>query len=378
MTPAPDSGPPPLDSIVALDLSRMLPGAMLSRILIDLGARVIKVEDPGGGDPLRNAPPFVDGIGAGFCAFYRGAESVAVDLREESGAAVVRRLARVADVLIESFRPGTLAGWGLGKDRLRAINPALVTCSLSGFGATGPWRRRAGHDLNFIAMSGLLHQLGPVGPVPRVQVADIAAGMLAATAILAALLRRTRTATGCDIDQPLATSPLPFTLWAWAESAIGDFSTIDALLSGACPAYRVYTCGDGKTIAVGALEPKFWLEFVEVLGLPHLATVGLDSGEDGALAAQEVARRLATAPSSHWLEECAARALPVSAVNDVNSARQDALYRESTFLEETPLPNGERIALPGPFVGSFAPAELRPAPALGQHTEQVLARLSPE
>ncbi len=177
--PGIDAGEPglelPLAGTMVVDLTRMLPGAVLARMLADFGARVIKVEDPAGGDPLRHAPPLVGGVGAGFCAFYRGCSSLALDLREPAGATTVRRLVRRADVLVESFRPGTLDGWGLATERLHAINPSLVICSLTGFGDAPPWRRQAGHDLNFAALSGLLSLLPGQG-VPGIQVADVSTG----------------------------------------------------------------------------------------------------------------------------------------------------------------------------------------------------------
>ncbi len=168
--------PLPLEGTIVLDLSRMLPGAVTARLLLDLGARVVKIEEPGAGDPLRAAPPLVGGVGAGFCALYRGAESVALDLRDPADAAAVRKLARSADVLLESFRPGTLERWDLGPRRLLERNPALVVCALSAFGAEPSLATRVGHDLNFLALSGLLDLLGSEAP-PPVQIADVVTGL---------------------------------------------------------------------------------------------------------------------------------------------------------------------------------------------------------
>ena len=158
--PAPGAAPGPLAGLVVLDASRMLPGAVLARVLLDLGARVVKVEAPGG-DPMRAVPPRVDGVGAGFRALLAGAESVALDLADPAGAEALRRLALGADVLVESFRPGTMETWGLGWAALAALNPRLVYGSLPAF--AGGCAGRVGHDLDLAARSGLLELLGGAG-----------------------------------------------------------------------------------------------------------------------------------------------------------------------------------------------------------------------
>jgi crotonobetainyl-CoA:carnitine CoA-transferase CaiB-like acyl-CoA transferase len=353
--PSPGEAPGlPLADLLVLDCSRMLPGAVLARQLLELGARVIKIEDAGG-DPMRHAPPLVDGIGAGFVAFYRGAQSVILDLRTADGAATLRALARRADVLVESFRPGTLARWGVGLEALRAANPALVTCSLSGYGGDD---QRPAHDLNVTAESGLLSLLG--GPaLPAVLLADVAAGLLAATAILAALLARRSSGRGAHIEQPLATALRPFLAWPAADLAAGADGLIATHLAGACPAYRRYRCGDGGELVVAAVEPKFWTAWVELLGLPHLAGVGLDPGDDGAQAAAQVAAVLAQRPRQHWLERGATAGLPVSPVLTLAEA-----LAAGTLEVAEPL-------LPGVARGGSARA-----PALGEHTAAVRAELA--
>jgi alpha-methylacyl-CoA racemase len=325
-----------LAGTVVVDVSRMLPGAVLARELLDLGARVVKVEAPVGGDPMREIPPVVDGVGAAFRAYYAGAESVCLDLRDAAGAAALRRLARHADVLVESFRPGTLDAWGAGPQRLARLNPSLVVCSLSSYGQAS---ERVGHDLNFVAESGLLELLGTES-VPRAQLADVAAGLQACSAVLAALLSRSRTGRGAVLDVPLAAAPGPFVAFAAAERHAGGGGAVDRLLAGECPAYGVYTCGDGRRVAVGALEPKFWADFAEAAGLSDLAGAGL---EPDASARRRVADRLAEAPASHWLEIAEERNLPITLVRRV---------------EETP-----------PATAAAA------APRLGEHTREVLARI---
>ena len=337
----------PLRGTLVLDASRMLPGAVLARMLIDLGARLIKIEEPLHGDPLRNAPPLIDGVGAGFCAFYRGAESICLDLRDDGDAARLRKLARHADVLVESFRPGSMEAWGVGPLRLQEINPALVICMLSGFGTSGPNASRVGHDLNFVALSGML-SLFPKDEVPQLQIADVSAGMLACTAVLGALLRRTRTRRGGCIDQPLSGGALPFLTLRMAEEAAGGGGVSESLLSGRCPAYRLYRCGDGLSIALGALEPKFWDAFVGMLGLDELAGMGLEGGTQGEAVARRVGERLAEERREHWLGLAVERGLPVTPVNELAD-----------------------VDVPGPFIPSLGRTPLRPAPRLGQHSDQL-------
>lgn len=362
-TSAPDL---PLAGITVLDVSRMLPGAVLARSLIDLGARLIKIEDPRMGDLMRLAPPLVGGVGVGYCIYYRGAESVGLDLREPAGVAALRLLARRADVLIESFRPGTMARYGLPLEQLRADNPGLVVCSLPGFlgGA------EVGHDLNFTALTGLLRQVTPHG-IPALQLADVTAGLLASSAILAALLLRARTGQGSTLTQPLLAGPLPFVTWALAEAAAGGGGMAQRMLGGAAPAYRCYHCADNLELAVGCLEPKFWVSFATLVGKPELASTGLDTGEAGDETAAAMQAWLATQPRAHWLRLTENHALPVWPVHGLeDAAREPAL---AALSEATPMPDGTTLRGPGPALPSLGRTPASPAPALGAHTRAVLS-----
>jgi crotonobetainyl-CoA:carnitine CoA-transferase CaiB-like acyl-CoA transferase len=353
----------PLDGMLVLDAGRMLPAAVLARMLIELGARLIKIEDPDLGDPLRGAPPLIDGIGAGFRDFYRGAESICLDLRAEREAARLRKLARHADVLVESFRPGNLESWGLGPDRLKAVNPALVLCRLSGFGSRGPNASRVGHDLNFVALSGLLACLSGDAP-PRVQLADIGAGVLACSAVLGALLSRARGGGGALLEQPLSSGPLPLLVWSLADAAAGGggLNAPGQLLTGGCAAYRVYRCADGGRLALGALEPKFWTGFVEMLGLRELAGQGLETGDVGRDTARRVQQALARQPREHWLSLAEPRGLPLTAVHDVEAAARDAALQDARLLE------GRTCAALLPSLGRRPRGD---APSLGRDTARI-------
>ena len=362
------NAPLPLEGTVVLDVSRMLPGAVLARSLVDLGARVIKVENPHSGDPMRVTPPIVGGIGAGFLAFFRGVESVTLDLKSPAGAAALRRLVRHADVLVESFRPGTLERWDLGHDRLEALNSGLVIVSLSSFGLEGPDSGRIGHDLNFVAETGLLSTL-PAGDLPRVQLADVGTGLLAASSVLAALLLRQRTGRGVRVDQPLVSGALPFLTWAFAELGAGGGSVLDGLLAGKTPAYRTYRCSDGVRVALGAVEPKFWVALCEMAGVSEHAADGLDTGPSGADAAQRLSLVFAMKPSAEWLGLAEALGIPLSPVNDLATARG----RLAARMERTSLPGGGVMPTPAAFVGlPLLRRPHAPAPALGADTFRVL------
>ena len=364
----------PLRGVLVLDASRMLPGAVLARQLIDLGARVIKIEEPGLGDPMRHTPPQRGGLGVGFAAFYRGAQSVCLDLADPIDGARLRKMARSADVVVESFRAGLMESWDLGAARLRALNPRLVYLSLSGFGRAGAWNSRVGHDLNFLALAGMLPLWGQA-KVPPIQLADVTAGLLACSALLAALLARTRDGRGRVLDQPLAGGPLPFATWAWIEAAAGGGGVLDGLLAGASPCYGLYTCGDGGQVALGGLEPKLWRGFVAMLGLEHLAGVGYASGPAAQEAVQEIEAVLAGHPREHWLEQAASLNLPLTPVLDLKESQAQGYYPDCPLLEETPLPGGRSLPGVGPFHPGLGRTPAAPAPKLGQHTAQVLAEL---
>jgi crotonobetainyl-CoA:carnitine CoA-transferase CaiB-like acyl-CoA transferase len=361
----------PLEGVLVLDLSRMLPGAVLARQLLDLGARLIKVEEPGAGDPMRMVPPQVGGIGVGFATFFRGSESVALDLREENDAQKVLRLATHADVLIESFRPGTLDSWGLGWDDLRDKNPRLVWCSLSSFGSAPGVCERVAHDLNLSAMAGILDLVG--GRVPRLQLADITSGLLAGSAILAALLARERDGAGRRLEQPLAAGPLPFLTWSWAEQAVGGGGALDTLLGGVCPCYRIYRCGDGKSLSLAALEPKFWSAFVELIGADELEGSAFALAEDGARTVAAVERALATRPRDRWLRFAEERGLPMGPVRGFDEAAADPTFVSAGLIEQSPMPDDTEVAGVGPWNPSVGKTPERPAPRVGEHTEAVLA-----
>jgi crotonobetainyl-CoA:carnitine CoA-transferase CaiB-like acyl-CoA transferase len=363
----------PLAGIVVLDLSRYLPGPFLTRVLCDLGARVIKVEPPMG-DNLRWMPPLAAGDGGAFAALHAGKESVVLDLKKPEAIAVMRAMAARADVLVESNRPGVLDRLGLGWGALRAINPRLILASLSGYGQTGAMRQAAGHDINYVARSGILGQTGPHGqPPPPLgsPIGDVAGGSWpAAVAILGALMERERTGLGRHLDVALARGAFALNAMATANAAAGVVETAgQGLLTGALPCYRCYATADGRAMAVGALEAPFWTALVDALGLPHLAPLGLDAGPDGQGAAAEIAAVFASRTQAHWVEALAGLDACCEPVVDAGEALADPLF--ASMVDRS---TGTVVIRPDLGVSDRPP--LAPAPALGAHADAVMSDLA--
>lgn len=356
----------PLEGVTVLDCSRMLPGAVLARLLLDLGARLIKIEDPQGGDPMRQVAPHIDGVGAAFAALYPGAESVALDLRSEEGQESFRKLARAADVVVETFRPGVMRGWGIGSGRLQKLNNRLIYCSMSSWGRAGGLRNEVGHDLNFQATTGALLLVREEEGIPSLQLADVGASLLASSAIMAALYRRERTGHGAVIDQPLLSGTVPMLAWAWADQAAGG-GALETLLSGRWPCYRRYRCGDGGEIAVSTIEPKFWIAFLEMLELENFAAAGVDSGEEGKAAAEAIEKALGTKSREEWVRQCRTLGLPVSPVLSLDEARREGRLEAAGLAGIIKAPGGSELSALGPFIPSLSRIPERPAPKLDEH-----------
>jgi crotonobetainyl-CoA:carnitine CoA-transferase CaiB-like acyl-CoA transferase len=274
----------PLEGMRVLDLTRLLPGATCTMMLVDLGADVIKVEDPNGGDYVRWSQPQIDGQSVFFRMNNRGKRAMIIDLKNAEGQAVLKRLVESADVLIEGFRPGVMARLNCDYESLQAINPRLVYCGLSGWGADGPYAQMGNHDLNSVSVAGLTGAMEN----PQVmggQFADMGGSYLAVTGILAALLRRERTGEGGFVDASLSESALPFVLYNWTEALMTGTKGGQGALTGGQACYRVYRAKDGESVSLAALEPKFWSNFCHVIGREDLL--------DGYLEAEKQARLIA-------------------------------------------------------------------------------------
>ncbi|MBL8055379.1 MAG: CoA transferase [Anaerolineales bacterium] len=286
-----------LAGVRVLDFSRLLPGPYCTWLLAELGAEVIKIESPLAGDGLRHAPPG-QGFEGMFDTLNHNKRMLGLNYRHPLGRAVVLRLARRADVLVESFRPGALARWGLDAAALQAANPGLIYCALSGYGQSGPYRDRAGHDLNYLAAAGLLGFGRPAGEapaMPNVPMADLAGGLLAAVRIMGALLERGRTGQGALLDVALVDGPLT---WLAALGALqrSEAGPARPPLAGGLPCYQIYRTADEQAVTLAALEPVFWGDFCHAAGRPDLIPLQRDTATAGELAAL-----FRTRPLADWL-----------------------------------------------------------------------------
>jgi crotonobetainyl-CoA:carnitine CoA-transferase CaiB-like acyl-CoA transferase len=370
----------PLEGVRVLDLTRLLPGNHCTLLLADLGADVVKVEEPGRGDYIRLTPPLVDGQGAAHRALNRGKRSVTLDLKAAGGAELLVRLAEKADALVESFRPGVLDRLGVGWDALSRQNPRLVYCALTGYGQDGPHRDRVGHDINYIGYAGILEATGtPDGPpvLPAAQLGDLGGGMAAALGVVASLGQAAREGRGRLVDVSMLDVAVSWAavLTSW-YLATGEVSPRGAMpLTGGLACYRPYRCADGGFVAVGALEPRFWRVLCQAVGTEDLIEAHLDPGRQ-----EEVAGRLGevfgSRPRDEWVERLAGLEACVGPVNDVAEAVADPQVRHRGMVAEV---DGRAVG-PGPAIRvAEGPGAMRPAPALGEHTDEVLAEsgLSP-
>lgn len=292
----------PLAGLRVLDFSTLLPGPLATLFLAEAGAEVIKIERPGGEDMRRFPPAFGTGS-APFAALNAGKTSLAVDLKSAAGRATLRPLLEGADILVEQFRPGVMARLGLGYADVQALNPALIYCSISGYGQTGPRAGEAGHDINYQAVAGLL-SLSPgtaqAPTVPPALTADIAGGAMPAVInILLALRRRDLTGEGCHLDIAMADAVFTFAGFALTEGfATGQFpGSHETMLAGGIPRYGLYATADGRFLAVGALEPKFWEAFCTGIGLD---TVFRDDDQDLAATRAAIVAIVAARTAAEW------------------------------------------------------------------------------
>ena len=356
----------PLSGVLVVDLSRHLPGPLTARLLADLGARVIKVEEPKVGDPVRMSPPVREGVGALGAILLGGVESVALDLKSEAGRGALEKLLARADVLIESFRPGTLARLGFPPSELRARHPRLVVGSLSGWGPAGPYAARAGHDLTYLAVAGAL---AATAAMPGIQAADLIGAWSLVSAILAALLERERTGEGKLIDVALLDAGLHANLTAWAAEAGGPKAVGEPLpLTGALPCYSVYETADGRRLALGALEPHFWERFCRLAGRPDLLRRQYSRSPRVRRAMRELFR---SRTLSEWTEVLGREDVPIEPVLSAAEAREHPQVLERGVLATGPdrLP---RLAFPARLDGE-RPAPGGRVPELGEQTGAVLA-----
>lgn len=358
----------PLDGLKILDLTRLLPGAVCTMLLADMGATVIKIEDPHGGDYARWMPPHIDGSSVFFRMNNRAKRSLVLDLKTAEGVAVLKRLARDADVLIESFRPGVMARLGVDYETLKADNPRLIYCALSGWGSDGPWASVSGHDLNYATAAGLVGAMQTPQPLGG-QVADIGGALAAVAAINAALLRRERGGGGAFIDIGLAEAGLPFALYNWVEALSLGLGGGMGGLSGGLACYRVYRARDNQAVALAALEEKFWANFCNAIGRADLIEHHQAPDRQRYLIG-ELSEVFALKTAHEWDEMLRDADCCFTRVMDVGHIDQNPHFKArgllGIFEDGTPW-------MRSPIrISDSAPTLQNDAPAYGQHTTQIL------
>ncbi|MDQ3740963.1 MAG: CoA transferase [Actinomycetota bacterium] len=377
----------PLEGLKVLDLSRLLPGGFCSLLLADFGADVLKVEDTGMGDYIRWSPPVYEGAeqsagSALFLSLNRNKTSIRLNLKSDEGRDVLLRLVRDADVLLESFRPGVLDRLGVGWERLREENPRLVYCAITGYGQTGPYTQRAGHDMNYLGLVGLLGLTGAKdGPPVQAagQIADLGGGaLMAAFGIMAALHERERSGEGQLVDVSMADGALSWLAMVaaryFAEGRAPGRGELE--LAGSLVCYRPYECSDGW-VSLGALEPKFWQAWCRGVGREDL--IEQQFAAPGSPAHAEVEQVFLSRTRDEWKAFNDEHDCCLEPVLGLDEALASDLVREREMVAELDQPGvAEPVRLLGvPVKMSRTPGDASrlPGPVLGEHTEEVLRGL---
>ena len=366
----------PLSGIRVLDLTRLLPGPFCSLLLADMGADVIKVEEPGRGDYMRWYPPLKDGQSVSFNAINRNKRSITLNLKSDRGKELFGELVKGADVLLEGNRPGVMDRLGLGWDVLSRENPELVMCAITGYGQDGPYRERAGHDLNYMAIAGAVSLNARPGEAPHplgVQVADLGGGaQAAAIAILGALVSVQRGGAGRYLDVSMLDGAVT---WLASPLALVEEEARTPprgghRLTGLYACYRVYECADGRFMSVGALEPKFWEALCAALGRPDLVPIQYAEGEQRLWLHGELEAVFKTRSRDEWAAALDGPELCCEPVLELDEVAAHPQVRARGLIEVRP--TGLELAPP---VRVREDWRRLPPPRLGEHNAEILAEV---
>jgi crotonobetainyl-CoA:carnitine CoA-transferase CaiB-like acyl-CoA transferase len=359
----------PLSGIRILDLSRLLPGPYLTQLLIDLGAEVIKVETPLAGDHARLAPPEM-GLGKMYETINQGKKSLALNYRNPRGRELFLKLAATADVVLEGFRPTVADKYGIGYEAVHAVKPDIVYCSLSGYGREGPYQQRAGHDYNYLSISGAFSLNGRRGERPApygLPVADLSGGMLAGIAILGALVGRERNGRGMYLDMALLDGVIswmtPLALSAYFSGLEVGTGTHPLLGGGAF--FNIYETSDGKYLTLAAIEPNFWGNFCKTIDRTDL--IARQHDPDLRPEIEEIFQQKTRAEWLALFEGSDACIEPVNSIEEMLADPQ--VQARGHVLMEASTP----VGMASPFV--FARNERSPAPSLGANTRSLLEEI---
>lgn len=370
----------PLSDVMILDLTRLQPGNYATMLLADLGADVVKVEEPGRGDYARWMGPMVGTSSAMHQVMNRNKRSVTLNLKAHQAAEIFLKLVATADVVIESFRPGVMDRLGFGYERLKEANPDLIYAAITGFGQDGPYRLHVGHDINYIAIGGLLETTGePGGPpvLPSVQVADLSGAMMAVVGVLAALHRRTAKGEGEFVDVGMMDAAVSWLALHLAGWFAGDdqLERGAGLLNGGYPFYRVYRCADGRYLSVGAIEPQFWEAVCNTIGLEELTAEQFAQEPRRSEIHRILESRFESKTRDDWVLTFAGIDACVAPVNDFEEMASDPQVTAREMILD-----GKALRQMGiPLKFAVNPGSVRrPAPELGEHNAEIYEALGVE
>lgn len=374
----------PLSSLKVLDFSTLLPGPFATLMLADLGAEVLRVESPSRPDLVRLLPPSEDGVSAVHGYINRSKRSLALDLKKPEGRDVIHRLIRDYDIVIEQFRPGVMDRLGLGYEALREINPGLIYCSITGYGQTGPYRQRAGHDLNYLSIAGMTAYNGrrDSGPAPMAfQVADIAGGSChAVTGVLAAVIHRQRTGEGQHLDISMTDAAFALHGLTAAPALVGGQDPeLEATTLNGGGFYDCYRTRDGRYLSVAGLEPQFFAQFCQAIGKPELINLGMRQDRDTVDRLKgEIASVIGGQDYDHWCRLFAELDCCVEPVLSFSEAVDHPQLKARGMVVSVPRHDGgSQRQVASPFKFSATPPAYRFSGArLGQHGDEVLREQS--
>jgi len=371
-----------LEGIKILDLSRLLPFNYCTMMLADLGAEVLKIEEPGIGDYMRWLPPILKKENAVFLMANRNKKSMTLNLKDEKAKEILRKLVKEYDVLFESFRPGVMKKLGVGYENLKEINPRLIFCSSTGYGQDGPYSARPGHDMNYISVAGILEATGrhtgaPV--IPGIPIADMSIGIFSAFSILAGIISRNKTGKGQYIELSMTDCMVSYNMVNIANYIASQQPQGSEILgiAGETPCYNVFKTKDGKFISLGNIEEKFWINLLKLIGREDLSEYQFAVGEKQKKAMAELNKVFLTRTRKEWLDLLEGKDICYAQVNDIEDLMADphVEHRKMLLKSEHPV-EGEILTVGFPFKFSETPAKIRtPSPVLGQHTEEILSGL---
>ncbi len=373
----------PLNGIKVLDLTRLLPGPFCSLYLADLGAEVIKVEEPIIGDYIRNIPPFVKKESFNFLILNRNKKSITLNLKREKAREIFYKLSKNSDIIIESFRPGVTKKLKIDYEQIKSLNPKIIYCSITGYGQDGPYRDKVGHDINYISYGGILYLTGskdgePI--IPSVQIADIGGGSLPAViSILSALIHREKTSKGQYIDISMLDGVVSFNSFNMPDYfAFGKSPQRgNQALTGRYACYNIYETKDKKYISIGALEPKFWKTLCNLLKIPQYIDKQYNDEFQPEITSA-LKNIFKTKEQKEWEKFFANEEVCFGSVKDISEVFSDeqVISRNIIFNINHPTAGKiKQIKLPIRFSDIKIYESSSPPPTLGQNNKEILSSL---